>query len=102
MLGVTHFAVGACVGLVGARLCGSDSDAVPVLAGLWAMAPDANKLVSADVLDAYHGSVWANANVGHHAMDLAETAHPTAEGAVALGALTAAAIATDLSVSRPQ
>lgn len=94
MLGITHFAVGAAGGTALNEKLDRDRLLIPVLSGISAMLPDAEKLVNTRAADVLHDSVLSNLFWFHGAIDAAETGYPELEGAVALLFLVCAAVFT--------
>lgn len=92
MLGIAHFAVGATGGIILNQKLEKDRLIVPVVSGIFAMLPDANKIVNTRAVDALHDTIFSNVFWFHGMLDAAETGYPEIEGAVALLLLLCAAV----------
>ena len=103
-LAVTHFAVGATMTtlLLAARRPRSDHPrTLSVCGGLWAMAPDAGKLLNSVLLDAVHDGSLANLCWLHGAFDAADAGDAPLAGAAALGALAVVTLWDERRASAP-
>lgn len=92
-LGITHFAVGATLGLVLAEEPEHESLAM-IGFGLLAMVPDLNKIWSG--FDVVHDSAWATLFVGHYTLDQLDPQDSVLVGVVALAVLCCVAVAERL------
>lgn len=87
--GVTHFAVGATATVLVVTFL-LPAVRYPrswaVVGGLWAMLPDASKLVDAPWTLAFHDSIWADLFWAHGTLDRLDPGDSTVWATVALGA----------------
>jgi hypothetical protein len=103
--GITHFAFGAVLTTVIVTFL------VPavryprvwvLVGGVWAMLPDATKLLDRPLLHALHDGPWADVFWLHGTMDVADPGDSTLFGAVAIGLFVlATALAEHRSYRRP-
>lgn len=94
MLGITHFALGATGGTIINEKLQYDRLLIPVLSGIFAMLPDANKLLEIHTTKVVNQSVFNNIFWFHGLLDTMETTYPEIEGVIALCLLISVVIYT--------
>ncbi|GAB3681462.1 hypothetical protein GCM10028857_05720 [Salinarchaeum chitinilyticum] len=92
---ITHFAVGATIAILAVTFL------VPnvryprtwtIVAGGWAMVPDASKLLETSGTLGFHDSVWADLFWAHRALDRADPTDSTVWASVAVAAFLGATL----------